>query len=131
MSDSDPLWFRILRWAWPAIFVPVFVWVKRIWCNFRIKKRRRESLISALEGLPHESKAKLVQFHEKGSQTLRLIDGSQELVLLVRDGFLERRVGGGAYDAVDAYYTVSPDIWKVMDDWITRERIRFSRKQMP
>lgn len=129
MTAPNSIWFEIIKWCWTAIFLPIFFWIRGFFVRKWIRKRRRKELIALLEGLPNESKAKLIQFHEQGSQTLRLIDGSQSLRLLVKKGILEWS-SGGTYDAVDGNYTVTPDIWEVMDDWAIRERQRFIRKQI-
>ena len=127
MSEPRTFWFDIFKWSWIVIFLPLFLWIHHFFILRGIHKRRREAFISLLESLPDESKAKLIQFYEQGSQTIRLIRGSEALRLLVKEGVLAQE-SGGTHDADDGNYTIAPHVWEIMDDWVARDGHRFIRK---
>lgn len=84
-------------------------------------KRRRKSLIQHLSGLPPESKAVLIDFHQNGTHTRRSDPTAPAAKVLIQQGLVKIGPGGGTYDAVDRYLTIVPDVWEVMNDWISAD----------
>ncbi|HDZ01490.1 MAG TPA: hypothetical protein ENH52_08515 [Nitrospirae bacterium] len=115
--------FEKLKWLFVAIVLPLFAWlVKRIVATHN-RKRRKETIIKHLCGLPSESKAILIDFYNKGTHTIRGDPYAPPIEVLVSQGIITRGPGGGSYNAVNRYLTIRPHIWEVMNDWVSIELI--------
>jgi hypothetical protein len=116
---------EFIQWLYVAVVAPVLGavggWLRGIFLDWRAAKRRNKGLITLLSGLPPESKAVLIHFHDHGAHTLRLDPSDPAVRVLSSAGLMVIGPGGGTYDAVDSYLTIRPDIWQVMDDWIAHD----------
>ncbi len=125
--------FEVFQWIYVAIVAPLLGaiggWFRAWWVEWRSAKRRKKNIITLLSGLPPESKAILVDFHQKGTHTSRTDPGDPAVRVLVNSGFLVIGPGGGTYDAVDRYLTIKPDIWEVMDDWVISDAVSIAYVQ--
>lgn len=114
--------FEAIQWIYVAIVAPLLGaiggWFRTWWVQRQSSKRRKKNIITLLSGLPPESKAVLIDFHQSGTHTRRTNPGDPAVRVLVNSGFLAIGPGGGTYDAVDSYLTIKPEIWEVMDDWV-------------
>ncbi|MES9830526.1 MAG: super-infection exclusion protein B [Candidatus Thiodiazotropha sp.] len=113
---------ELLQWLYVAIIAPLLGalggWVHSWWVARVKAKRRKDRFIKALSGLPPESKAILIDFHNHGAHTLRADPFDPPIRLLIKSGYMERASRGGTHNAIDSYLTIHPDIWEVMDDWL-------------
>ena len=72
-------------------------------------------------GLSPECKDILINFFENGFHTLRGGPLTPPVRLLVKQGILFVGPGGGTYDAVDSYVSVSKNVWGVMNKWVNKD----------
>lgn len=125
--------FETIQWVYVAIVSPLLGavggWFRSWWVEWRSAKRRKKNIITLLSGLPPESKAILIDFHQKGTHTSRADPGDPAVRVLVNSGFVVVGPGGGTYDAIDRYLTIKPDIWEVMDDWVIGDAISIAYVQ--
>lgn len=109
------------RWMWPLMIAPILGWISGRIAASRNTKRTKKTLIRYLAGLPPEMKSKLINFHNHRTHTLRGDPGSPAMQWLVQHRLVSVGTGGGTYDAIDCYLSIRPDIWEVMDDWVSIE----------
>jgi len=100
---------------------PILGWFAGLFAARRQMKRRKKAIIRDLAGLPIECKAILIHLHNQHTHTLRTNPGSPPMRVLMQRGIMERGPGGGTYDAVDCYVSILPNVWEVMDDWVSVE----------
>ena len=112
------------KWLYGIIIAPFIAWAGVAIRNRIRRKRRRESNIRFLAGLPPECKSALIEFYKNGTHTMRGDPLSPSIKVLVREGVIKIGPGGGTYDAIDRYLTVVPGVWDVMDDWLAIEFVR-------
>ncbi len=125
--------FEAFQWVYVAIVAPLLGavggWLRAWWVEWRSAKRRKKNIITLLSGLPPESKAVLIDFHQKGTHTSRGDPLDPAVRVLVNSGFVVVGPGGGTYDAIDRYLTIKPDIWEVMDDWVVSDAVSIAYVQ--
>ena len=112
---------ELFQWIYVAILAPVLGWFGGGLNAWHRERRRKKQLVRRLSGMPSEAKAEIVNFHYHRAHTLRGNPTLPAIRLLVGDGIIRVKSGGGSYDAVDRYLTVHPDIWEVMDDWVSAD----------
>ena len=103
------------KWICEAILLPVFgfIWffIRRVWNN----KRKRRSVINAINGLPLESKRVLYLFYKNRSQSLDLDPVlTPGFPLLHQRGFLINNGAGGDYFKLNRNFTIGDTIWEAM-----------------
>jgi hypothetical protein len=108
---------QILQWVWTAIAAPLIGWFAWILAAQRKAKRRKKAILARIIGLPMECKSILVQFHDQRAHTLRADPESPPIRVLVNRRIMTLGPGSGEYHAIDAYVSILPDVWEVMDDW--------------
>lgn len=118
-TELLPTIIDAVKWLSGAIIAGAG-WFAGRWALRRSRRQKREQLLRYLDGLPSESKAVLLEFHDKGVHTLRGAPYDSPIRLLISHGVLIHGPGGGTYDAVDSYLTIRHDVWGVMDEWVTR-----------
>jgi len=77
--------------------------------------------VDYLSGLPTESKSVLVEFVINEKHTLRGDPNSPPVRVLIQHGVLTKGPGGGTYDAVDSYLSVSNKFWTVRHRWLASD----------
>ena len=116
---------EIMQWVYVALISPLFGavggWFSSWIGKWRSSKRREKGIVSHLSGLPLESKAILIDFHQNGTHTRRADPSSPAIRVLISSGLVAIGTGGGTYDAVDSYITISPEVWEVMDAWVASD----------
>lgn len=109
--------FEAFQWLYVAVVAPLFGWIGGVFGAVWKKKKKAKEIVKFLCGLPPESKEVLIEYYERGTHTLRGDPLAPAVKLLVKQGILLIGPGGGTYDAVDRYVSVSPKVWAVMDKW--------------
>ena len=118
--------FDDFKWLVTVIIAPIIGWFVGYFTALRRAKRRRESIIGELRGLPSECKTYLVDFYNERTHTMGSDPGSAVVRLLSQRGIVTIGPGIGPYRAVHGYVSITPDVWEVMDDWIPHDAF-FSR----
>ena len=118
LTELLPTLLDAAKWIGGGI-VAVGGWFAGRWALRRSCRERRAKIITHLNGLPNECKAVLLDFHEKRVHTLRGPPCDPPVRLLISQGIITHGPGGGTYDAVDSYLSIRPDVWDVMDAWVS------------
>ena len=131
MADTESSIFEVIKWAYVAIVAPLFGWLGGAFAARRTAKRRKKAIFRELSGLPKEAKAILVDFHNQGTHTLRGDPSAPIMRVLIQRRIIVEGSGGGTYDAVDRYLSITPQVWEEMDDWIRSDISLVGLKESP
>lgn len=119
--------FAIFQWIYAAILAPILgtaaILIRNRWRRRSSARRRKERIIQHLSGLPLEAKAVLIEFHQNGAHTMRCDPFERAIKVLVNQGVIIPGPGGGTYDAVDRYFSIRPEIWELIEDWVIADAV--------
>ncbi|XZG69256.1 hypothetical protein ACTSKR_11390 [Chitinibacteraceae bacterium HSL-7] len=119
-----------LKWLFVVIIAPLLGalggWLRTAWMQRRAAKGRIKNTLILLCGLPPEMKAVLIDFHQQGTHTLRDDPTDPAIQFLIAAGFLVP-TRTGPHHAIDCYLSIKPDIWEVMDDWVSADVVALER----